>query len=75
MQMLSRLPSAGVPDRARRLVIPAFAPDCVRRAVAVDGETEVVSEGKAETFRQNLVVTLNRPGEPGFGVPGSAAVG
>src|SRR5271166_2831362 len=66
--------SARVPDRPGRLVVSSFAPDGVGRAVIVDGESEVVSERKAEAAGQNVVVALDRAGEPGFRAPGRAAV-
>src|ERR1035438_1467455 len=70
-----RLSALSVPDRTGRLVIEALAPDHLRGTLAVDGEAEVVSEGEAETIRQDVVVASHRPGELALGVPRGAAVG
>ena len=43
------LPSARIPDRSRRFVIPSFTPHRVCSAFAVNGDTEVVSKRKAES--------------------------
>src|SRR5271165_5486349 len=45
------------------------------RALAVDGQAEVVSEGESETAGQNVIVSATGTGELRFRAPGSAAVG
>lgn len=74
MSTESSLSAAGVPDRAGRLVVEAFAPNYVSVAVVVDGEAEVVPEGKAESRAVDVAVAAHVAGNTNLVSPGCAAV-
>ena len=71
----SALASLCVPDRARRLIIPPFAPYRLRRAIAVDRKPEIISERKTKPALQNVVVSPHRARELRLRAPRGAAVG
>src|ERR1022692_1953099 len=70
----AQLTPVRVPDRARRFVIASFAPPHVSGPEVIDGHGEVVTERKAETFRQNVVIPARRAGELSLGRPRGAAI-
>ena len=55
------LSAVSVPDRAGRFVIPAFAPNRVGCSFAVNGDAEIIAEGKTKAAGKNIVVAAHRP--------------
>src|SRR5579872_608535 len=70
----TRLSSACVPDRPRRLVVPAFTPDCVGGAVRVDGQAKEIPEWESESAAKNVVIPACRPGELLLAAPARATI-
>src|SRR4029077_3487935 len=71
------LTPVSVPDRTRRLVVPAFTPYHVSVSEVIDGHGEVVAEGEAETAWPHIIVAIVAPccaGELCLGRPRGAAV-
>src|SRR5437879_8361262 len=71
---LNRLSAASVPDRTGRFIVPSFAPDGMGITFAIDGQTEIVPEGKAESGRKDVIVIPYRSRESRLIRPGRAAV-
>src|ERR1700758_3655030 len=58
------LSSPHIPDRARRFEIASRAPYDLRVSNAINGDREIISEGKFKTIRQDIVIAPCWAGKP-----------
>lgn len=68
------LSSAGMPDRAGRLIVQPFTPDDLAVAVIVDGESEIISERKTEAVTRDIAIAGNESGNSRLFAPRRSSV-